>query len=164
MRFDDTLIGIKHCRDYRATASVNEGGAQYCTGMFTVRRPTVSSVTAHAHANGTSCEDWQHSWLDSGTDNYDTCDNIRICNAMKCPSSYLTWGRRIRMIHMSLDSRLVLPPNYSLALLDRGIPEGAGSSIYRTIWYSLCLNLLVSRCHNRILKRRTRISRRMLSS
>lgn len=47
MRFDDTLIGIKHCRDYGATASVNEEGAQYCTGMFTVRRPTVSSVTAH---------------------------------------------------------------------------------------------------------------------
>jgi hypothetical protein len=35
--------------------------------------------------------------------------------------------------------------SWSLALVDRGIPVGAeedaGSSIYLTIWYSLCLNL-----------------------
>ena len=107
MRFDDTLIGIKHCRDYRATASIDDGGALYCTGMFTVRRPIVSSVTAHTHANGTNCEEGLHSWLDSGTNKYDTCGNIRICNAMKCPSSYLRWSYPYDTHEPRFPSRLI---------------------------------------------------------
>jgi len=55
MRFDDAIIGIKHCRDLRATASINDGGALYCTGTFTLPRPTGCSATAHTHANGTNC-------------------------------------------------------------------------------------------------------------